>query len=64
MSDVKEKILEFLKRNGERATGEIARHLGLPVGTVRWHLMRMHLDGLVELRKVTDRVWLWKIKQE
>ena len=63
MSDIKEKILEFLRSNGERATSEIANHLGISTGKARYHLMRMHLDGLVKLRRASGKVWLWSIKE-
>lgn len=64
MSDIKAKILEFLRSNGERSTGEIANHLGISTGKVRYHLMRMHLDGLVKLRRASGKVWLWSIKED
>jgi len=64
MSDIKERILEFLKSDGERSTGEIANHLGISTNSARYHLMRMYLDGLVELRRASGKVWLWRIAKK
>ena len=64
MQSIKEKILEFLKSGKERATGEIANHLGISTNSARYHLMRMYLDGLVELRRASGKVWLWRIAKK
>jgi len=66
MSDIKSRIIEFLKSNGRlyKSTAEIAKHLGVSTSTVRYHLMRMSLDGIVEFRKSSDRVFLWRLKEE
>ena len=66
MTDIKEKILEFLRRDKDqyKSTGEIANHLGISTNSARYHLMRMHLDGLVELRRASGKVWLWRIAKK
>ena len=64
-TEVKRRILDFLRENDRpRSTGEIAEHVGISVDSARYHLMRMHLDGEVELIKVTKRVWLWRAKED
>lgn len=63
MQSIKEKILEFLKSGKERSTGEIANYLGISTNKARYHLMRMHLDGLVKLRRASGKVWLWSISE-
>ena len=58
---VQKRILNYLKSNGvEKSTVQIAEHLGMSANSARYHLMRLHVEGLVKLRIASKRVWLWR----
>ena len=64
MDELARKILEFLARNGEHTTGEIyvaLKDLAVDRGQVRYRLMSLGADGLVERRVITPKVMMWKI---
>jgi len=56
--------LEYLRKNGERATNEVAMALGLTNDQARYNLTRLVLDGKVKRRVASPRVVLWSIKEE
>jgi len=61
------RILEFLARNGERATGEIlaaVKDLGVEREKVRYRLLTLAADGYVERRKITSKLSLWRITEK
>jgi len=60
--DYRKAILDFLERNGERATSEIAKAIGLDNDRARYYLMRLVLEGKVSRRVASERVLLWRLK--
>jgi DNA-binding Lrp family transcriptional regulator len=61
------RILEFLARDGEHTSGEIYRALkdiALDRERVRYRLLTLAADGLVERRVITPKVVMWKITEK
>jgi DNA-binding Lrp family transcriptional regulator len=65
--ELSKRILEFLARNGERATGEIlaaVKDLGVEREKVRYRLLTLAADGYIERRKVTPKMTLWRVTEK
>jgi len=61
------KILEFLAENGEHAIGEIleaVKGLTFDRERVRYRLMCLAADGYVERRRITPKLYVWKITEK
>ncbi len=63
-NDLRKRILEFLAENGEKPTGEIAQHLGADMERVRYRLLRLAADGLVERHVLRPKIIMWKITEK
>lgn len=61
MESVREKIIEFLKTNGEKCTSEVAKAIGLPNDRARYYLNRLVIEGRIKRRAASDRVVMWKV---
>jgi DNA-binding PadR family transcriptional regulator len=64
MDELSKKILELLAHDGEHTTGEIylaLKDLVTDRGQIRYRLMTLGADGLVERRVVTSKVIMWRI---
>jgi DNA-binding Lrp family transcriptional regulator len=67
IDELRKRILEFLARNGERATGEIlaaVKDLGVEREKVHYRLLTLAADGYVERRKITSKLSLWRITEK
>jgi DNA-binding Lrp family transcriptional regulator len=64
MDELARRILEFLAQNGERVIGEIlaaVKDLVTDRERVRYRLFTLAAEGLVERRKLTPKLSMWRI---
>jgi len=59
--DIRERIIEYLKDNGQKATMQIAYDLGLKPRATRYYLGRLELEGKVQRVTLSPKVVLWKL---
>jgi len=62
--DVREAIVSFLRDNGEKSTGQIARAIGMSIWRTRHYLRMLVCEGKLKVRKLSDRVLLWSLREE
>ena len=67
--DLRRRILEFLAENGEKPSGEIIKYIReqfkvLDRERVRYRLLMLAAEGLIERRVVTPKVIMWKITEK
>jgi repressor of nif and glnA expression len=67
LDELARRILEFLAGDGEKPLGEIyaaLRDYAFDRDRVRYRLLLLASQGLVERRAVTSRLSLWKITEK
>jgi DNA-binding Lrp family transcriptional regulator len=64
LDELSRRILEFLAQNGEHVIGEIliaVKDLVTDREKVRYRLFTLAAEGLVERRKLTPKLSMWRI---
>jgi DNA-binding Lrp family transcriptional regulator len=64
LDELSRRILEFLAQNGEHVIGEIliaVKDLVTDREKVRYRLFTLATEGLVERRKLTPKLSMWRI---
>jgi DNA-binding Lrp family transcriptional regulator len=67
LDELSRRILEFLAQNGEHVIGEIliaVKDLVTDREKVRYRLFTLAAEGLVERRKLTPKLSMWKLTEK
>ena len=57
-TDTRMKILEQVDREPEIKQADLAKRLGIGVGTVNWHIKRLANKGFLKVKRIGQ--WQWK----